>query len=185
VAPQDGSLRPLPALLLGSVATRTVCTCRNDDANEAADDEKECRDSMKATMITAGAMAIAAAAIALPVTAHADPAGSFQSPSGNIVCLMGADAVRCQVQQHTYAVPPPGSCHLGGWGSQFALKPGDPPYLECVGGVLAVPPMPTLDYGQTRSVGAITCDSEPSGVTCTDAGTGHFFRVSRDSYQLS
>ena len=25
---------------------------------------------------------------------------------------------------------------------------------------------------------------EQSGMTCTDASTGHFFRVSRDSYQL-
>jgi hypothetical protein len=45
-------------------------------------------------------------------------------------------------------------------------------------------PWPTLDYGQTRSLGAITCDSEPSGMTCTDAGSGHFFRLSRDSYQV-
>ena len=32
--------------------------------------------------------------------------------------------------------------------------------------------------------GKITCDSEPSGVTCTDTSTGHFFRVSGESYQL-
>jgi len=25
---------------------------------------------------------------------------------------------------------------------------------------------------------------EPTGMTCTDSGTGHFFRVSRESYQL-
>jgi hypothetical protein len=42
----------------------------------------------------------------------------------------------------------------------------------------------TLDYGQTKSVGVMTCASEPSGVTCTDTSTGHFFRVSRDSYEL-
>jgi serine/threonine-protein kinase len=36
-----------------------------------------------------------------------------------------------------------------------------------------------LDYGQTRSVGAITCDSEPSGMACTDSSTGHYFRRSR------
>jgi hypothetical protein len=99
----------------------------------------------------------------------------------------------CQVQHHTYAVPPPdyvavdGSpavCHLGGWGSQISLHQGNPPHLDCVGGVLVDPAPPTLDYGQTRSLGPITCDSEPSGMTCTDSSTGHFFRVSRDSYQL-
>jgi len=30
----------------------------------------------------------------------------------------------------------------------------------------------------------MTCDSEPSGMTCTDSSTGHFFRISRESYQL-
>jgi hypothetical protein len=35
-----------------------------------------------------------------------------------------------------------------------------------------------------QSVGVITCDSEPAGMTCTDSSTGHFFRVSRESYQL-
>jgi len=44
--------------------------------------------------------------------------------------------------------------------------------------------VPILDYGQTRSVGTLSCDSEPSGVTCTDSSTGHFFRVSSDSLQL-
>jgi hypothetical protein len=43
---------------------------------------------------------------------------------------------------------------------------------------------PVLGYGQTHSIGTITCDSEPSGVTCTDGSTGHFFRTSRESYQL-
>jgi hypothetical protein len=42
----------------------------------------------------------------------------------------------------------------------------------------------TLDYGQTRSVGTITCSSEPSGVACTDSSTGHFFRVSQESYDV-
>jgi hypothetical protein len=41
-----------------------------------------------------------------------------------------------------------------------------------------------LDYGQKRSIGAITCGSEPSGMTCTDASTGHFFRMSSESYDL-
>ena len=41
-----------------------------------------------------------------------------------------------------------------------------------------------LAYGQTHTVDTITCGSEPPGVTCTDTGTGHFFRVSDESYQL-
>ena len=136
------------------------------------------------------ATATGAATIALSATAHASPDGSFQSPSGNFVCIMmvkastGSSAAACQAQHHTYAPPPPGQCHLGGWGSQFNLDEGNSPHFECVGGVLAVPPMPTLDYGQTRSVGTITCESQQSGVRCTDSSSGHFFRLSSDTYEL-
>jgi hypothetical protein len=44
------------------------------------------------------------------------------------------------------------------------------------------PAKPTLDYGQTRNLDAITCGSEPIGITCTDSSTGHYFRISRESY---
>ena len=43
---------------------------------------------------------------------------------------------------------------------------------------------PTLDYGQTQSVNTITCDSEPSGITCTDESTGHFITLSAESNTL-
>jgi hypothetical protein len=144
---------------------------------------------MKIPMIAALSLATAATPLPLAAIAHADSQYKFQSPSGNVVCIIwvpdtGAANVGCQVQHFTYAKPPPGQCNLGGWGSQIALSQGDLPDFECVGGVLAVPPMPTLGYGQTHTVGVMTCDSEPAGVTCTDTGTGHFFRMSRDSYQL-
>jgi hypothetical protein len=146
--------------------------------------------ALKITKVALIATATAATITALPPTAHAVPDGSFQSPSGNIYCILivkdtGAASSACQLQQHhTYAAPPPGTCHLGGWGSQIGLDQGNPPDFECVGGELAVAPMPTLGYGQTRSAGPITCDSEPSGMTCTDSSSGHFFRLSRESYQL-
>ncbi len=38
--------------------------------------------------------------------------------------------------------------------------------------------------GQTHTVGTITCDSQDFGVTCTDAGTGHYIRASTGSYDL-
>jgi hypothetical protein len=141
---------------------------------------------MKLTLITT---ATVAATIAVPATAHAVPDGSFQSPSGNVYCVMGvnntgANVAACQVHRYSYAAPPRGDCQLGGWGSQIRLEQGTQPDFECVGGALAAPPIPTLDYGQTRSVGAITCDSEPAGIACTDSSTGHFFRISRESYQL-
>jgi len=43
---------------------------------------------------------------------------------------------------------------------------------------------PILRYGQTRSISPITCASQTSGVTCKDGGTGHYFFLSRDSYEM-
>ena len=142
----------------------------------------------------------------LAATAHADfNYRRFQSPSGDILCVMlrdhdindqanyGKGEGTCQVQDPTYAVPPRqyvagdgqlGFCYLAGWGSQFSVLQGSPPHLDCVGGVLVWPPLPTLEYGQAISFGAITCASEPSAMTCTDTSSGRFFHVSRDSYQL-
>lgn len=157
---------------------------------------------MKITLI--GALWIATAATALPLAgiAHADDTRyTFLSPSGNIGCEMNDDAggriyAVCKTQDPTWAAPPSEYCQqaevpgaTGGPGSDLQLGQGKTP---CVGPSMNqffFPPdplanHPTLGYGQTHSIGSITCDSEPSGVTCTDASTGHFFRVSRDSYQV-
>ena len=136
-----------------------------------------------------------AATIALPATAHATVNEyQFQSPSGNIGCEMidegnGTVGAVCKVRDRTWVAPPPGG---GRWcqyaGTDLKLFQGETP---CVG----VWPnqiwllqdwneLATLAYGQTHTIGTITCDSEPSGVTCTDSSTGHYFRVSRESYQL-
>lgn len=148
-----------------------------------------------------------AAVVTVPVTAHADDNyRRFQSPSGDILCVMvrnhdmndpadyGQGAGTCQVQDPSYAVPPrqyvalsdgqQGFCFLSGWGSQVTLVQGSQPHLDCVGDTLFYSPAPTLDYGQAMSLGAITCASEPSAMTCTDTSSGRFFRVSSASYQL-
>lgn len=41
-----------------------------------------------------------------------------------------------------------------------------------------------LQYGQTRSLNSVTCERQQSSITCTDNGTGHFFQLSRDTYEL-
>jgi hypothetical protein len=139
------------------------------------------------------AMATFGVAIGLAGTATADDEIDFLSPSGGILCAMalghdvndqahyGKGAVACQVG-HTYPQPPLPDCPLAG--REYDLTEGAPSALGCQGGRLVDPPPPTLGYGQTRSVGSITCDVEPSGVTCTDSSTGHFMFLSRDSYQL-
>lgn len=144
------------------------------------------------------ATAAAAAAVSLAGPAHARTYDYFQSPSGNIGCEMinnddGTAFAACKLKDHTWVAPVApltsgGDCEYSG--SDLMLLQGDAP---CAGFwpsqtfLLQQPQyggLQTLAYGQTRSIGAITCDSEPSGVTCTDSSTGHFFRVSRESYEL-
>jgi uncharacterized protein DUF6636 len=143
---------------------------------------------MQIAKIAVIATATAAAAIALPATAQArinPPA--FQSPSGNVLCFMNNDAsytavtaVQCYVSNHAYVL---GTGDCSGK-VDFVLEPGKPAQGECGGDPGAWAPPPTLGYGQTRSVGTLTCDSEPAGITCTDSSTGHFFRAAADSYQM-
>jgi hypothetical protein len=129
-------------------------------------------------------LAAVAAAIAVPATAQAE-SEQFQSPSGNIACDISAGGVACDIRDYTYQPPPPPLCaqHLA-WGNRFGLDRGKAAVIVCHGDTLRVPGEATLDYGQTKSVGTFTCDSELSGVKCTDSSTGHYFRVSRDSYDL-
>jgi hypothetical protein len=149
-------------------------------------------NTIKITKLALIATATVAATIALPATAHAR-AGvpTFQSPSGSIVCFMNNDGapalngVLCYVANHTYPLPQGDvDCSAANAWGHFLLNQGEPSAAECADQVNGLAHAPALDYGQTRSIGPITCDSEPSGVTCTDSSTGHFFRVSQESYQL-
>jgi hypothetical protein len=148
------------------------------------------------------AVGIAAPAILISgaATAHAeDNYQQFAAASGGIRCILnGQDAplpiAMCQIGDHTYAVPAGlardqdgGPCPTGSdAGRDFRLDQGKPPYVTCTYSALGsgTGAWPALPQGQTRSLGAVRCTSEPTGIACTDASTGHFFRVSRESYQL-
>ncbi len=151
--------------------------------------------------------ALGAASIAI-LTATVNPAiagaedgavNKFSSPSGNIRCKITATAdapstVACQLENITYTVPA-GTAHDDngavcdrdyGSGRDVRLVQGQPGYVRCSYAALdgGVGPWPTLPYGQSQTLGGITCESAPSAVTCTDTGSGHFFRISRDIYEL-
>ena len=142
--------------------------------------------------LAAGALAVVAS-LATPA-ADADTGYQFfQSPSGNISCELGtfsdSGVVRataaCQVGKHDYSAPPrPADCS-GGWGDSVGLTQGRRASLQCRTDTLLGSNDPVLGYGQTRSVGPITCHSEEAGMTCTDSSSGHGFSLSRDGYQLS
>jgi hypothetical protein len=155
----------------------------------------------RATKLALFAVATAAATIALPATAHAEPSDMYQflTPSGNIGCHMdihdeGWAYAWCRLQDEAWVAPQDGACAVGNVPGSIGrpspwlqLSQGKPACLGAVTSQLFFSgpyAPPTLAYGQTHTAGTITCGSEPSGVTCTDASTGHFFRVSRESYEL-
>jgi hypothetical protein len=155
---------------------------------------------MKIRMIAALSIATAAA---LPLAAVANACGGggdvpadydFVSPSGNIACSVFGDGsgANCEVKEHIWVAPastsgPAGrACDFDFGGLQIYVSQGKPANLGCYEGAgkFSSPGGQILDYGQEDSRGAITCESQPSGVTCTDAATGHFFRISRESYEV-
>jgi len=151
----------------------------------------------KTTVAPAFWLSTAAATIGLAAPAHADTKYDFLSPSGNINCSMslqsdfvqngvkqtGSNDVQCELSDYTWQLPQ--DCPSKVVGAAFRSDATAPPTAGCWKYPNQLPlPWPTLNYGQTRTIGAITCDSEPSGVTCTNSNTGHFFRVSRDSYDV-
>ena len=150
--------------------------------------------AMTITMLSLVVTATVAATIGLAATVHADESQIFASPSGNIHCYVPARSangptVGCQIEQYAFPSAPtsPSSCPDGGLPNDFGLSLGKQATHTCSVSALISGydgPWPTLDYGHTRAIGAISCDSEPMGMTCTDSSTGHFFRVSRDLYQL-
>ena len=134
-------------------------------------------------------MALVLCALAPAAVAHAGEFQDFQSPSGNIFCEIAAlsgtspEAV-CEIVDRTWTPPPrPQDCE-GAWGDRIALAQGGWPALGCHTDTTRDPRLPVLAYGDSRSVAALTCTSAPDGITCTDTGTGHFFRISRESYEL-
>jgi hypothetical protein len=142
---------------------------------------------MKVAAIAVGCT-ITAAVMVGAVRANAAPL-FFQSPSGNISCQLywfetATASVGCQVRDYTFAAPPhPTNCQ-GGWGDSIGLVQGQPAKFDCHSSTLFGGNPAILPYGGTQSLGAITCDSEPAGMTCKDASSGHFFYLSRDSYRL-
>jgi hypothetical protein len=122
----------------------------------------------------------------LATPAFADDSISFRSPSGNISCLlMTGDyaGARCDMRQLMPSYRKrPADCDLE-WGDSFEVGPRGRGGLVCHGDTVFSPDAFALDYGKSVSLGGITCDSEESGITCTN-GRGHGFSISRAQQQV-
>jgi hypothetical protein len=130
---------------------------------------------------------VAPAPVATPIAQQVNASGPFQSPSGNIRCTMytstdGLGNARCEAVHHDWVAAAPANCQLN-WGDRVDLEQGSPAEVGCYGQELPAPTH-TLEYGQLQTIGSIRCDSQPTGITCLDTNTWHFFSVSRETLQL-
>lgn len=116
----------------------------------------------------------------------ADDYITFHSPSGNIHCAIMTgewSEARCDIFDYTPSYRKrPGNCDLE-WGPSFAVGAQGKGYVACVGDTVADPGGFVLDYGKSVSLGAFSCTSEKTGMTCTN-GLGHGFKVAKAKQQV-
>ena len=118
----------------------------------------------------------------LATPAVADDFVYFHSPSGNIACaLMSGEfaGARCDMRSLTQSFPKrPSDCELD-WGDSFAIDAGARQgVVLCHGDTVMDPNAMVLGYGQSATLGEITCTSESSGMTCLNA-KGHGFSIAK------
>jgi hypothetical protein len=124
-------------------------------------------------------------------TADAGGPTEFKSPSGNITCSMSTSGgsfvpfIRGDVADFAYRPPPtPADCGVV-FGHTVELEEGHPPQFSCAHDTMAYSNFRVLPYGASAQAGVFRCDSTADGIVCTDNGTHHSFRLSRQSYDLT
>jgi hypothetical protein len=149
----------------------------------------------KIGMIAGACAIVGAAAIGSAGSAQANPySEQFQSPSGDISCNLvnypptdkfgfGKNFVQCDIVNQSWVPPRPPPPDRADATSTFLLIRGQAPIVGYSPGTVG-DDGPMLDSAQAPYAGAIGCRSEQSAMKCTDTSTGHFFRVSRESYEL-
>jgi hypothetical protein len=107
----------------------------------------------------------------------------FTSPSGNIGCYIDKKTVRCDIDQRDWQPPKaPSSCQLD-YGQGISMNAGGSPSFVCAGDTALGGGKP-LAYGQSIGAGLLRCESEESGMSCTDAESGRGFTISKESYSF-
>jgi hypothetical protein len=137
---------------------------------------------------------VGATTISLAGNAHATPFSvQFQSPSGDITCTLvnsppndthsfAKNFAQCDIVNQSWAPPQPPPQGRPDATATLVLWRGQSPIVGYSPGDLAA--TEPVNYDQPVTAGTITCDADESMVTCTDASTAHFFRVSHVSYEL-
>jgi hypothetical protein len=137
---------------------------------------------------------VVAATVGSAGNAHANPFSvQFQSPSGDITCSMvssppgdthsfAKNFAQCDIVNQSWVPPQPPPAGRPDATVTAVLMRGQLPVVGYSPGALAA--TEPVNYDQPVTAGAITCDADESAVRCTDASTGHFFRISHESYAL-
>jgi hypothetical protein len=141
---------------------------------------------MRRSKLAASLFALAATALLLGLAAV--PASArlvmFSSPSHNIGCAMTTRYARCDIQGHTWKAPrKPANCPLD-WGNGLSVGTRGRAGFVCAGDTTLDPRGRVLAYGTQQIMGRYTCSSRRSGMTCSNRGTGHGFRIARGSYRV-
>lgn len=196
------------ALVLGVVAAGCSGSGGGDDVTSgsassttaaASSTSAGSSSSQSTTTTEAASSTTAASTTAAPTTAPPSTAGPstvpdggtllafFLSPTHNIGCSIYAEGqggeARCDIRSATFAPPAkPSGCDLD-WGDSVVVSSG-PGEFSCHGDTAFDPGAPDLGYGQHMQIGSFRCDSERTGVTCTNTQTGHGFSIRRGDYRL-
>lgn len=129
------------------------------------------------------AAALVGAALSGAPAAAGDIVG-FTSPSGNIGCILSEKLLRCDIDERNWTPPPRAAdCpDMIGYGQGISLNPTGPATFVCAGDT-TLRGGPPLAYGEYQAGGGMSCNSEPSGMRCSNSD-GHGFFLSRQRYQL-
>ncbi|MFI9502954.1 DUF6636 domain-containing protein [Nocardia sp. NPDC052566] len=131
--------------------------------------------------------AVAGSATAFGVAGATPPPeflNGFRSPTGNITCTIADKGAVCEIAQHTYPTPgKPADCYQT-YGDRVVLYLGSQARFTCHGDTIRDTSLPVLYYDHSVRSGDVECFSERSGIRCTNARYGHWFRIAAEAYEL-
>jgi hypothetical protein len=136
------------------------------------------------TRLSMRLIAWSALGVAAFLSAPTAAADGFTSPSGNIGCILSDTLVRCDIGERDWSPPPrPADCpEYSDYGQGLLLHPTGPARFVCAGDT-AMGAGPVLPYGQFEAGGGMSCNSEPSGMRCSNSD-GRGFSIARQGYEI-
>lgn len=105
----------------------------------------------------------------------------FQLPSRNIGCVLEDDVLRCDILSGL-SPEPESACELDWVG--LVLPADGPAEPSCAGDTAYDQAAPTLAYGESWVRDGLACESEESGLSCTNEA-GHGFTLARAGWTAS